>query len=74
MKKHACSRCKKHVSKTMEVARKGGTRRNYCMDCIETMRNKGADIGPQAASPDERRRERVRVANENAVSCGTNRR
>lgn len=44
MKKHQCVRCKRHVSKVLEVAKKTGSRREYCEACIQTMRNKGANV------------------------------
>lgn len=73
MKKHQCGRCKRHVSKVVEIAKKSGVLRSYCESCLETMRNKGANF---AAAPDgqARKEQRDRHANEVAVAHGSNRR
>ena len=63
MKKHHCSRCKKHTSDVVEVARKTGAVRTLCADCIATMERKGAKLDDTRPAADERRRIRVAAAN-----------
>lgn len=72
-KNHQCNRCKRHFSEVFEVAKATGSRRQYCEQCIETMRNKGAkiEIGPASR---ERHEERRRKATAAAVQHRTNKR
>lgn len=44
-KRHACARCKRHVSPLVEVRRPTGWRSYYCRQCIEAMSGKGRKLG-----------------------------
>ena len=72
MKKHQCCRCKRHVSRVVEVSKKTGSRRAYCEKCLETLRSKGAHLtgGPDEA---QRRAQREAAANQASVRDGSNR-
>lgn len=72
MKKHQCSRCKRHVSHVVEVAKKTGSRREYCESCIQTMRNKGANVKVSRSS-DSRSNDRRASSNAASIDNRSNR-